>query len=59
MTETASERNRLIDTYNAASESYDRGIMTLSGGSVGLSLAFIKDITPHPVRVRRSRLRGA
>jgi hypothetical protein len=51
MTEAASERNRLISTYNAASESYDRGIMTLSGGSLGLSLAFIKDITPHPVRV--------
>lgn len=51
MSETASERNRLIGTYNAASESYDRGIMTLSGGSLGLSLAFVKDIAPHPVRV--------
>jgi VIT1/CCC1 family predicted Fe2+/Mn2+ transporter len=51
MSETASERNRLIETHNAASESYDRGIMTLSGGSLGLSLAFIKDIAPHPVRV--------
>lgn len=51
MSETASERNRLIDTYNAASESYDRGVMTLSGGSLGLSLAFVKDIAPHPVRV--------
>src|SRR4051794_24675222 len=51
MSETATERNRLIQTYNSASESYDRGIMTLSAGSLGLSLAFVKDIAPHPVRV--------
>lgn len=45
------ERNRLIASHQDASDSFDRALMTLSAGSLGLSIAFVKDIDPDPVAV--------
>jgi hypothetical protein len=42
------ERERLIASRNEQSGQFDRALMTLSAGSLGLSLAFVKDIAPHP-----------
>lgn len=45
------ERSRLITSHQAASDAFDRALMTLSAGSLGLSIAFVKDIAPDPVSV--------
>jgi hypothetical protein len=45
------ERNRLIASHQDASDAFDRALMTLSAGSLGLSIAFVKDIAPDPVAV--------
>ena len=41
-------RSFLIKADYAASKAYDKAIMTLSGGALGLSMAFLKDIAPKP-----------
>lgn len=48
MSATASERDRLIGSHKDASDAFDRALMTLSAGALGLSIAFVKDIAPHP-----------
>ena len=45
------ERNRLIKSHQSASDAFDRALMTLSAGSLGLSIAFVKDIAPKPTSV--------
>jgi hypothetical protein len=46
----AEYRNWLIAADQKSSESYDKAVMTLAGGALGLSLTFLKDIikVPHP-----------
>ena len=39
-------RRYLIDSEREAARSYDRWLLTLAGGSLGLSMAFAKDIAP-------------
>jgi hypothetical protein len=41
-------RQWLAENHHAASQYYDKAVMTLSGGALGLSLAFVKDIAPDP-----------
>jgi hypothetical protein len=43
-------RNWLVAADQKASEAYDKAVMTLAGGALGLSLTFLKDIvkSPHP-----------
>lgn len=44
-------RNRLLDGEQKLGESYDQYLLTLSGGAIGLSLAFLHDlVTPGAVR---------
>ena len=42
------QRQALIDIEVDASNRLDRGIITLSGGALGLSLTFIEKIAPNP-----------
>ncbi len=42
------QRQALIDIEVDASSRLDRGILTLSGGALGLSVTFIEKIAPHP-----------
>ncbi len=37
-------RSQLLDTMHFLNESYDKILITLSGGALGLSIAFLKDI---------------
>ena len=40
----------LLDSEQKAQEEFDKTVLTLSGGALGISFAFIKDIVgPHPV----------
>jgi hypothetical protein len=42
------ERARLIEHRQKATESFDKTVLTLSGGALGLSITFIHEIAPHP-----------
>jgi hypothetical protein len=42
------DRARLVEHRLKASESYDKMIVTLAGGGLGLTVTFIHDLTPHP-----------
>jgi hypothetical protein len=42
------ERKRLTDLHEKATDSFDRAVMTLSGGALGVSIAFIHNVAPHP-----------
>jgi hypothetical protein len=44
----SAHRRRLIEADHKASEIYDKTILTLSGGALAVSFAFLKDIVPHP-----------
>lgn len=48
---TVDERNRLIASHKDASGAFDRALMTLSAGSLGLSIAFVNDIAEEPTSV--------
>lgn len=37
-------RSSLIDTLRFLNESYDKLLITLSGGALGISIAFLKDV---------------
>ncbi len=39
----------LLDLQCEATRSFDKAMLTLSGGALGLSLVFIRDIAQHPV----------
>jgi hypothetical protein len=47
----SSDEARLISSHDAMSESFDRTLTALSGGSLALSISFVKDIAPHPTSV--------
>src|SRR5436190_21011952 len=44
------ERKTLFQTAKDASDQYSKAILTLAGGSLGLSITFIKEIAPSPSR---------
>jgi TRAP-type C4-dicarboxylate transport system permease small subunit len=41
-------RDHLVGAHHTASQDFDKAIMTLSGGALGLSITFVHDIAPHP-----------
>ena len=41
-------RDLLVKADLKASEAYDKAVMTLSGGTLAISLTFIKDVAPSP-----------
>ena len=41
-------REMLVEKHHTASQDYDKLIVTLAGGSLGLSVTFIHDIAPDP-----------
>jgi len=46
--ERSAERKRLTDLHEKATDAFDRAIMTLSGGALAISIAFIHDVAHHP-----------
>jgi uncharacterized BrkB/YihY/UPF0761 family membrane protein len=44
----AKHREWLVTAYESASQSFDKAVMTLAGGALGISLAFIHDVAPKP-----------
>lgn len=52
-------RDLLIAADQKASEAYDKTIMTLSGGALGLSITFMKDIIGASKRVSVCRLEAS
>jgi uncharacterized BrkB/YihY/UPF0761 family membrane protein len=42
------ERKRLTDLHEKATDAFDRAVMTLAGGALGISLAFVHDVAPKP-----------
>lgn len=49
-------RTQLIDAEQKAQEDYDKTVLTLSGGALGVSFAFVKDILPSDSVVSQSIL---
>jgi uncharacterized membrane protein YjfL (UPF0719 family) len=41
-------RDWLVRTHHTASRDFDKAVMTLAGGALGISVAFIHDVAPHP-----------
>jgi hypothetical protein len=39
-------RNKVWKDIESGTENFDRNLLTFSGGALGLSLAFIKDVVP-------------
>lgn len=52
-------RRYLIESEQEAAKSYDRWLLTLSGGALGLSMAFARDIALHGVAEGRGYLLAA
>lgn len=46
--ETLDHRRHLLEALHAASQDFDRAIMTLSAGALGVSIAFVRDIAVNP-----------
>ena len=42
------ERKLLIDAEREGSRTFDKAILTLASGAFGFSIAFLKNIIPHP-----------
>ncbi|HEX6680055.1 MAG TPA: hypothetical protein VF063_05365 [Gaiellaceae bacterium] len=45
------ERARLVEHRQKATESFDRTVLTLSGGALGVTITFIHELAPHPRHV--------
>ncbi len=46
---TSSEyRQWLVQTHHEATKDFDRSVLVLAGGALGLSITFIHDIAPNP-----------
>lgn len=41
-------RGWLVKADHEASQAYDKTLLTLAGGALGVSFAFVKDLAPHP-----------
>lgn len=48
-TELQKYRDVLVEADHQASLNYDKAVMTLSGGALGISVTFLKDIVPMPI----------
>lgn len=48
---TNDERQWLVQADHAASRDFDKAIMTLAAGALGVSIAFVHDVAPDPVHV--------
>lgn len=46
-------RDFLVEADHLASQSYDKAVMTLSGGALGITITFLKDIVLVPVENTR------
>lgn len=55
----ANYRALLIDTLRALNEAYDKILVTLSGGALGLSIVFLKDVISDDMIVGSQFLIGA
>ena len=53
------ERRAQVEAKRAASNSFDRAILSLSGGALALSLVFVKQIAPTPTSDSMPYLMGA
>ena len=42
-------RDFLVKADHQASLNYDKAVMTLAGGALGISITFLKDIVPYPL----------
>ncbi len=40
-------RQWLVQAHHTASRDYDKALMTLAGGGLGVSIVFIRDVEPH------------
>ena len=49
--EAPNDRDRLIASHQSASGEFDRALLSLSGGSLALSIAFVKDLAKKPTNV--------
>jgi hypothetical protein len=45
------ERQWLLQADHAASRDFDKAVMTLAAGALGVSIAFVHDLAPDPVHV--------
>jgi hypothetical protein len=54
--EMSAYRDLLVAADQKASKAYDKAVMTLSGGALGLSVTFLKDIVGQSTRVSIQRL---
>jgi hypothetical protein len=43
-------REWLVKTHHQASSDFDKAVMTLSGGALAISIAFVHDVAPQPVQ---------
>lgn len=43
------ERARLIECGNRSMEQFDKGVLTISSGSLALTITFVKDLVSSPV----------
>lgn len=41
-------RQWLVETYASMSQAFDKAIMTLAGGALGISITFVHDLAPKP-----------
>ncbi len=41
-------RQWLFQVHHTASRDYDKALMMIAGGGLGISIAFIRDVGPHP-----------
>lgn len=42
------ERKLLVEAEKSGAQQFDKAILTLAAGALAISLAFVKDIAPHP-----------
>jgi hypothetical protein len=52
-------RDWLVSADQKSSQAYDKAVMTLSGGALGLSLTFVKEIAPNPLTCTKWMLAAA
>jgi hypothetical protein len=50
-TQPDTERQWLVHADHTASRDFDKAIMTLAAGALGVSIAFVRDFAPHPRHV--------
>jgi hypothetical protein len=44
-------RQWLVEAHHTASRDFDKAVMALAGGALGVSIAFVRDVAPHPQHV--------